>query len=210
MIAEIIPGAYDVCGKRIPRPRKQHGFTQRPMGAFLSQPLKVACRDLDEIRAFLVTCQYVSDSDQFGVLDHWMLPQEFEQIRKGDCEDFALWAWRQLLTLGYEARFVTGSAGRYGAGHAWLTFCAEGKTYLMEPQAAILGKSFPRLDTMRYKPAVSVEADGVTVRFYEHTTPKLEPDVRVLAPLVWEWLAYRARRLFLIPRRTTSPSDPPR
>jgi hypothetical protein len=71
MIAEIIPGTYDVCGKRIPRPRKQHCFTQRPMGTFFSQPLKIVCRDLDEIRAFLVTCRYVSDRDQFGVLDHY-------------------------------------------------------------------------------------------------------------------------------------------
>jgi len=69
------------------------------MGAFFSQPLNVVCRDMNEIRAFLSTCRYVSDPEQFGVRDHWMSPEEFELARKGDCEDFALWTWRQLLAL---------------------------------------------------------------------------------------------------------------
>jgi hypothetical protein len=49
------------------------------MGSFVSQPPKVVCRDLDEIRTFLSTCRYVSDREQFGVRDHWMQPEEFEQ-----------------------------------------------------------------------------------------------------------------------------------
>ena len=61
------------------------------MGSFLSQPLNVVCRDIDEIRGFLSTCRYVSDQEQFGVKDHWMAPEEFEKTRRGDCDDFALW-----------------------------------------------------------------------------------------------------------------------
>jgi predicted transglutaminase-like cysteine proteinase len=80
------------------------------MGSFLSQPLKIVCRDVDEIRAFLRTCRYVSDVEQFGMKDHWMPPEEFERVRRGDCDDFALWTCRQLLSLGYNARFVAGSA----------------------------------------------------------------------------------------------------
>ncbi len=45
------------------------------MGLFLSQPVKVVCRDIAEIRAFLSTCRYVSDQEQFGVKDHWMAPE---------------------------------------------------------------------------------------------------------------------------------------
>jgi predicted transglutaminase-like cysteine proteinase len=71
------------------------------MGSFLTQPLKAVCHNMNEIRAFLVTCRYVSDREQFGVPDHWAAPEAFEQTRQGDCDDFVLWTWRQLLDLGY-------------------------------------------------------------------------------------------------------------
>jgi len=92
VIAEVIQEFYDFEGKRISRPsKKRHpSFEGRPMGAFLTQPPKVVCQDIEEVRAFLRTCRYVSDQAQFGVRDHWMSPQQFEQARQGDCEDFAL------------------------------------------------------------------------------------------------------------------------
>ncbi len=166
MIAEALPGFYDFDGRRISRPsKKRHiSFEGRPMGSFLSQPLKVVCRDLEEIRAFLSTCRYVSDREQFGVRDYWMRPEDFERVRRGDCDDFALWTWRQLLGLGYSARFVTGSAGRYGTGHAWVNFRADNQVFIVEPLRAWC-REFPRLETLRYKPAVSVEADGFRGKF---------------------------------------------
>jgi hypothetical protein len=82
VIAEIIPGCYDVDGKRILQPKKRHHFSGRPMGSFLSQPLKVVCHNMNEIRAFLVTCRDVSDREQFGVPDHWAAPEAFEQTRR--------------------------------------------------------------------------------------------------------------------------------
>jgi hypothetical protein len=169
VIAEIIPGCYDVDGKRISQPKKRHHFAGRPMGSFLSQPLKVVCRNMTEIQAFLSTCRYVSDREQFGVPDHWAAPEAFEQTRRGDCDDFALWTWRQLLDLGYNARFVVGSAGRYGSGHAWVTFRIQDKTFLLEPLLARAGRTFPRLDTLRYKPSVSVEIHGGRVQFFEQS-----------------------------------------
>jgi predicted transglutaminase-like cysteine proteinase len=138
VIAEVIPGFYDFAGKRISRPsKKRHpSFVGRPMGSFISQPLNVVCRDLDEIRTFLSNCRYVSDREQFGVRDHWVPPEQFEQTRRGDCDDFALWTWRQLLSLGYSARFVTGLAGRYGAGHAWVSFQVHDQVFVVEPLLA--------------------------------------------------------------------------
>jgi len=190
MIAETIPGYYDGVGRRVSEPKKRYHFSGRPMGSFLSQPLKVACRDIDEIRAFLATCGYVSDQQQFGVPDHWMVPQEFERTRCGDCEDFAIWTWRQLLGLEYQARFVVGRAGRYGEGHAWVTFRTGEKIYLVESLLARAGEKFPRLDTLRYKPAVSVEAVGTRVSFYEHDGGSREPRLRDMAPFVVEWLLF--------------------
>lgn len=171
------------------------------MGSFLSQPLKTVCRDMDEIRSFLSTCRYVSDREQFGVRDHWMPPEEFEQSRKGDCDDFALWTWRQLVDLGYNARFVAGRAGRYGEGHAWIALRAHHRTFIVEPLRA-RRRTFPRLETLRYTPMISVESAGSQIRFFEHTARPAEPAFRTVLPLVPEWIAFQIRvhsRLLLWP-----------
>jgi len=162
------------------------------MGSFISQPLTVVCRDMDDVRAFLSTCRYVSDSEQFGVKDHWMPPEEFEQIRQGDCDDFALWTWRQLLSLGYSARFVVGSAGRYGVGHAWVSFRVHDQVFIVEALAA-RRPTFPRLETLRYRPMVSVEVTETHVKFFEHTKRVLEPPFSAVAPLIPEWLLFWLR-----------------
>src|SRR5436309_871753 len=100
VITEILPGAYDFQGKQTFRPKKKRygRFSPTfPMGRYVSQPLTVECRTLDDIRDFLKKCRFVSDKEQFGKDDYWMPPEEFEERRKGDCDDFALWAWRQLI-----------------------------------------------------------------------------------------------------------------
>ena len=136
MIAEIIADGYDVHGKPTFSPRKKRFrcFAPTfPMGSYVSQPLSVRCGTLDDIREFLRTCQYVTDREQFGKDDYWMPPEEFERRRCGDCDDFALWAWRQVMTIGkQDARFVAGVAGRYAGGHAWVTFIDGGKPFLHE------------------------------------------------------------------------------
>jgi hypothetical protein len=87
-------------------------------------------------------CRYVSDQQLFRELDHWQHPCTFEQVQRGDCEDYALWAWRQLLQLGYDADFVVGrqvdrspegTVRPHGARHAWVLFRQNGEEYLYEP-----------------------------------------------------------------------------
>jgi predicted transglutaminase-like cysteine proteinase len=65
-------------------------------------------RNPHDIRKFLKECQYVYDIEQFEKKDYWLPPEEFEKTKKGDCEDFSLWTWRQLMNLGYKCRFVGG------------------------------------------------------------------------------------------------------
>src|SRR5262250_3356035 len=123
MISEIFREAYDTQGRLTfpPDLRRRGRFpTSFPVGRYLTQPLSVQCKNLEDLRTYLCHCRYVSDEEQFGRRDFWMPPEEFERSRKGDCEDFALYAWRQLLSLGYSARFVVGSHGRYSEGHAWV------------------------------------------------------------------------------------------
>lgn len=175
MIAEILPESYDVAGRKVFRPdsRRHSGFQPTfPVGRYLSQPLKHPCKDFIELRRFLAHCEYVSDKEQFGKRDHWQAPELFEESKKGDCEDFALWSWRQLLEMNYAARFVVGRAGRYGDGHAWVTFEKDGKHYLLESLGWAFGLTLPRLSVIRYKPKFSVGWDGKNVSYFEHEDKK--------------------------------------
>jgi Bacterial transglutaminase-like cysteine proteinase BTLCP len=192
LIAEVLPEFYDVEGRKIFRPdsRRHSGFRPTfPAGRFLSQPLKHWCSDLAEMRRFLAGCSYVSDQKQFGQKDYWQPPELFEESKKGDCEDFALWCWRQLLEMNYSSRFVLGTAGRYGEGHAWVTFQSDGKTYLLEALSWPVGLKMPRLSTLRYHPNYSMEWNDGNVSYYKHEDRKFSGSLRTILPLVGEWIS---------------------
>ena len=158
------------------------------MGRYLSHPLSVKCETLADVRSFLITCRAVSDKEQFGKDEYWQPPEDFEKSRRGDCEDFSLWTWREFLAMGYDARFVVGRHGRYRVGHAWVTFKKDGKWYLVEPQFRFVGKTFPRLSTLRYEPKFSVAWDGEKVSFFSHSPTKVTLSPRVLIPVIPEWI----------------------
>ncbi len=126
-----------------------------------------------------------------------MGPEEFEVGRKGDCDDFALWTWRQLLGLGYNARFVFGRVGAVGHGHAWVTYEMDGKTFVVEPMMATFGRTFARLAVLQYRPILSVDVCEGRVRYFEHMQGALNPPFHTVAPLVVEWLLYKLRILGL-------------
>ncbi|HEX8718203.1 MAG TPA: transglutaminase domain-containing protein [Gemmatimonadaceae bacterium] len=96
----------------------------------------VEARSIAEIRAWLAGCEYESDANLFQEPDFWQHPRTFEQLRKGDCEDFALWAWRKLVEMGIDADLVVGRTMPLLEGdsrHAWIVFRKDGKEYLFEP-----------------------------------------------------------------------------
>jgi len=196
LIAEILPESYDIAGRKVFRPESQQhsGFRPTfPVGRFLSQPLKHRCSNFDELRRFLAGCKYVSDQEQFGEEDYWQPPEQFEVSKRGDCEDYALWAWRQLLEMNYPARFVMGAAGRYGEGHAWVTFEKDGKTFLLEPLDWPAGLRLPRLSIIRYRPKFSVALNGDKVSYYEHEERKFRGSLRQIVSLICEWLFFWSR-----------------
>jgi hypothetical protein len=101
---------------------------------YYTRSSKVDVSSIDEIMQWLLGCEYVPDQEQFKVRDHWQHPSDFEETRKGDCEDFALWAWRKLVELGHDAEFMVGKwihDGRAGT-HAWVFLRLEGKEYVFE------------------------------------------------------------------------------
>ena len=193
MISEIIPEAYDCLGtptSMLSHKKLRALHPSYPIGRFLSQPLSTRCASLQEIRGFLRTCNYVSDEEQFGKRDHWMPPEQFEIAKKGDCEDFAIWTWRQLMNLGYKTRLVFGRSGRYGEGHAWVMYFSNGKHYILEPLAFWLKKPLPRLSGLRYQPQFSIEWDGEKVCYFTHKRLSFNPSIGQSIFLVSEWCIF--------------------
>lgn len=191
MIAEIFPELYDIEGRRVFHPGtsgRRVGFRPTaPMGSYLTAPLQTRCKDFEEMRKFLCKCR-ARDMSDVQKRDYWQPPEEFEKTRRGDCADFGLWSWRQVLGLGYRARFVGGKSGKFGEGHAWVQFQKDGRWFLLEPQMRGVGLRLPRLSVLRYHPKVSVEWDGKKISYFEHEDRNTEPPIRELPGLVAEWL----------------------
>lgn len=76
-------------------------------------------RTLEEIFAEAQTFRYQKDLDA----DTWQDPDQTERTRTGDCEDMALWLYRELRNSGY--RRVRIMVGKFMAAersyHTWIT-----------------------------------------------------------------------------------------
>ena len=134
----------------------------RELGWYFEGESTVPVSTFEEVCSFLLGCTYVRDDELFRVPDFWQHPLTFEQIRRGDCEDHALWAWRRLRELGYRAHLVTGSCSRDEVdpgAHAWVIFHGEGGLYLLEPTTKSREAMVRPLDLMRqlYQPHFSVD-----------------------------------------------------
>jgi hypothetical protein len=106
---------------------------------YLQGPSGVSVGSVRELCYWLRKCEYHSDSVLFGRSDYWQHPTGFETLRRGDCEDHALWAWRKLIELGHQAELVVGEC-RLGTEsddnqHAWVVYSEKGSRYLFEPAA---------------------------------------------------------------------------
>jgi hypothetical protein len=116
-------------------PGSRHPFTEYFEGGSC-----VHVRSIDDIVAFLQTCEYGTDIELFHSPDFWQHPGAFEKLRRGDCEDFALWAWRKLAELGIDAEFCVGRVicddqPEIDRQHAWVIYRVGGTEFLFEPAA---------------------------------------------------------------------------
>lgn len=131
----------------------------------------VKVKSAKEIVDWLRDCTYVGDSILFNEKDFWQHPVTFENLRKGDCEDHALWAWRKLKELGIPAELVFGRSGPASAkgshGHVWIHLELSGQQCLMETVADKQHRMTFPLDEVRrsYCPAMSVDTDFNTYRY---------------------------------------------
>jgi hypothetical protein len=92
---------------RIPVSRFGRG-SYRPFKWYFEGGSLIPIKTLDEICDWLLGCEYAHDDLLFNEADFWQHPRTFEHLRKGDCEDHAIWAWRKLVELDIEAELVSG------------------------------------------------------------------------------------------------------
>src|SRR5436190_21039343 len=114
--------------------------SHQPFAAYFEGTSCVSVACVDDIVGWLQSCEYVSDLDQFQQRDLWQHPTTFETLRRGDCEDFALWAWRKLAEVGIDAEFCVGRVlvddrPELDRQHAWVVYRLNGTEYLFEPAA---------------------------------------------------------------------------
>ena len=62
---------------------------------------------------------YVKDPDQYGTIDDWRFPEDFDNVR-GDCDDFAISVRALLKQQGFECRLVYCKT-ETGVGHLIFT-----------------------------------------------------------------------------------------
>jgi transglutaminase-like putative cysteine protease len=114
--------------------------SRQPFADYFQGESSVAVRSIDDIVAWLQTCEYVTDIEMFQQPDVWQHPAAFERLRRGDCEDFALWAWRKLREVGIDADFCVGRVicddrPEVDRQHAWVIYRVDGTEFLFEPAA---------------------------------------------------------------------------
>jgi hypothetical protein len=106
--------------------------------SYLKGDTLVTVTSLEEVQDWLLGCRYEHDDVLFGEPDFWQHPSTFERLRAGDCEDYAVWAWRKLVELDQDVDLVAGWCVRDGeldGRHAWLLLRRDGVEYLFEPVA---------------------------------------------------------------------------
>lgn len=118
---------------------------------------RVPASSLRDVCDWLLGCECLTDEALFLQEDFWQHPLTFEQLRKGDCEDHALWAWRKLGEIGIAARLT---AGRWrGVAHAWILLEQPDGERLFETTSKTLPmvRSLDQMTRAEYCPALSVD-----------------------------------------------------
>lgn len=74
--------------------------------------------------------QFESDQRQFGQSEYWQTPQEFLIRRKGDCEDFAIFAQALLKQNGIQSFLFNVYGGKFA--HTVCVFKENGKYQIID------------------------------------------------------------------------------
>lgn len=167
-----------------PVPLERYGAgARRDFCWYFEGTSRVRVTSVADAVSWLLGCEYMRDPELFQEVDHWQHPSTFEQLRRGDCEDFALWGWRQLVHLGLDAEFVAGRWMQPEAqpgNHAWILFREAGRLWVFDPVIRDAGQMVRPLTAVRdeYLPEVSVDGKlqryvygGYAVRLWDEHMP---------------------------------------
>ena len=144
-------------------PLREYGSGARlDFAQYLTGESIVTVGSFGGIREWLSHCNYLSDDILFNERDFWQHPSTFERLRAGDCEDFAVWAWRKMLELGMDADLVAGYSvanGELDGRHAWVVFRDNAEAYVFEPARGIQESAVRSLDDAKgdYIPEFGVD-----------------------------------------------------
>ena len=142
------------------------GGSRRDFTWYFEGESAVSVKSLDEIQEWLLGCEYAHDMALFQERDFWQHPRTFEQLRRGDCEDHALWAWRKCVELGIDAELVSGQqlsesgVSEEHSGHVWVVLKRDDQLYLFETAAKSKDRMLKPLNDVRaeYRPEVGVDS----------------------------------------------------
>ena len=147
----------------------------RPFDWYFGRESTVKVVKIAEICKWLAHCKYQDDASLFGRPDVWQHPVDFELLKKGDCDDHALWAWRKLRELNLPAQLVCGKwydpkrKRERPEGHAWVLFKKRGKKswHVLECTGKDPKKMIISLKDgeKNYFPELSVDTSLQTYRF---------------------------------------------
>lgn len=148
--------------------------SQRDFSWYLEGQSQVSVNSIDEIQEWLLGCEYADDKDLFHEPDFWQHPRTFEHLRRGDCEDHALWAWRKLVELGVDAELISGQqlaesgVSDASSGHVWVVFRRGDETIVFETVAKSKDLMLKPFQSARaeYRPEVGV--NGARKQFAYH------------------------------------------
>ena len=154
--------------------------SKHPFRWYFERESQVPVSSVADIETWLIGCQYQHDRARFAIDDHWQHPCDFEESRRGDCEDHALWAWRKLTELGHSATLVVGKSRLETVGlHAWVLLERSGTSPVVfeatgkRPDAFEVSLSEAR-DS--YRPYFGVDAAFRTIAYLAYVKDMLTLD----------------------------------
>jgi len=114
---------------------------------FLLIPLSCFAQNLEEVLLFIHTPQQLSnwllnEFEYVGEIpDYWQKPKETLNLRKGDCEDFAILSQEVLAHLGMESEILIIKFKNLRRGHAICIYKDEGFYSFISNQKLIRTKA---------------------------------------------------------------------
>lgn len=151
------------------------GGSYRDFSWYFEGESAVRVTSIEEIQDWLIGCEYADDEHLFQDSDFWQHPRTFEHLRRGDCEDHALWAWRKLIEIGVDAELVSGQqlsetrVSDKNSGHVWVVIRRGEETLLFETASKRKERMLKPLDAeirAEYRPEVGVSAARKRFAYY--------------------------------------------